>query len=68
MFTRATVVLVRWQSGGPPFGTLQTNVAEKGKQVEFYVQPPAKGGEALRVGRDLFAVPKGARFKFTPER
>jgi len=70
-FATEEVVLVRWQSGGPPFGTLQTKVMEKGREVLFYVQPPPKGGargEALRIGRDLFAVPKGTKVKFASER
>lgn len=74
-FTKEDVVVVNWTTGGPPFGTLKYEMkkAKVGMEVLFYVQgpkfPPGKPavrGRALKLGFDLFAVPK--KIKVTLER
>jgi len=67
-FAKEQILFVRWSSSGPPFGTLRYDVKAEGKThvVEFHIQEPKAKvrGEALRIGADYFAVPKGINGRF----
>jgi len=66
-FTKEEVAFVSFQTGGPPFGQLKYEADAKEKKVEFYVDEPKGGGargRALKLGRELFAVPKGTKTTF----
>jgi hypothetical protein len=60
-FAKEQVVQVRYNTSGPPFGTLEFEVDEKKKAVEFYVKEPKVNvrGQALKLGREFFVVPRG---------
>src|SRR5262245_11691042 len=47
---KKSIAVVRYQTSGPPYGTLQHQV--KDKAIEFYVKAPKAGarGEALKLG------------------
>lgn len=70
--TKEVIVFVSWSSSGPPFGTLQQDVKGKDKErrVEFYVKEPAAKvrGQALKLGADFYAVPRGVPVKFAGTR
>lgn len=67
-FEKEQILFVGWSTSGPPFGMLKFDVKAEGKNhvVEFYIQEPnAKvRGEALRIGTDYIAVPKGISGRF----
>jgi len=66
-FKKEEVAFVNYQVGGPPFGQLKFNADAKEKSVEFYVEEPKGGGirgNAIRLGRDLYAIPKGTKATF----
>src|SRR5262249_43050285 len=70
-FAKEHILFVSWSTSGPPFGTLKFEVkaGDKTHAVEFYIQEPKAKvrGEALRIGADYFAVPKGVNGRFRKE-
>jgi hypothetical protein len=73
-FSKEVIVLVRWETGGPPQGYLGYEV--KGNGVNFFVQGPPlvdeRGIAILRRrllihGADFFAVSKGVTVTFDPQ-
>jgi hypothetical protein len=63
------LVVVRWTTGGPPFGTLEWRVGKESGKIEFYVKEPnvppgSPRGRALKLGQDFFAVPRGSGVMF----
>ena len=71
-FKTEQIVLVSWTTSGPPNGELRYRSSTKRGQlvVDFYVDPP-RGvrvrGERARVGAYIFAIPRDAMVRFTPE-
>lgn len=63
------LVIVPWNTGGPPFGTLQHRESQAHPGwVEFYVQGPrniATRGLSLRLGLGFFAIPKNRQALLT---
>lgn len=59
-FAKEQLVRVRWDTSGPPFGTLEHRVSKDkdGPQVVFHVKEPnvQVRGQALKIGEDYFAV------------
>jgi len=65
-FTKEEVVYFTYHTGGPPFGQPKFTANAKDKKVEFYVLEPKTGarGEALKLGQELYAIPKGAKVSY----
>ena len=61
---KESIAVVRYRTSGPPYGTLHHQV--KDRAIEFYVKAPKAGarGEALKLGFEPFAVPRGQTSRF----
>ncbi|MBI3821324.1 MAG: hypothetical protein HY289_01445 [Planctomycetes bacterium] len=70
-FETHRIVLVSWQTSGPPDGALTYEFKGEGKDraLIFYVKAPnvAARGERLRLGADFFAVPRDVAVKYDPK-
>jgi len=68
-FDRELLVVVGFQTGGPPYGKLKYKIDQKKREVEFYCEEPKLGrnqfrGFAQRSSVDFFAVPAGTKVKW----
>lgn len=64
-FEKEKIVLVSWNTSGPPEGKLMHELVMKNgeKRIVFFVKAPANvliRGQRARLGADFFAVPKEA--------
>ncbi len=68
-------MLVLWETGGPPGGTLHYEV--KGDGLNFFIQAPdpeyvwklrrGDRGRALLFGANFFAIPRGVSVTIEPQ-
>jgi hypothetical protein len=73
-FSKEMIVLVLWETGGPPGGTLNYEV--KGDGLNFFVQAPdpdyvwklrrGSRGKALIYGANFFAIPRDVSVTIEP--
>lgn len=68
-FEKEKLVLVSWNTSGPPEGKLMHELVMKGgeKRIVFFVKAPANvliRGQRARIGADFFAVPRHATLAF----
>jgi hypothetical protein len=74
-FSKEMIVLVLWETGGPPGGTLNYEV--KGDGLNFFVQAPdpeyvwklrrGSRGKALMYGAKFFAIPRDVSVTIEPQ-
>jgi hypothetical protein len=74
-FSKEMIVLVLWETGGPPGGTLTYEV--KGDGLNFFVQEPdpeyvwklrrGSRGKLLMRGANFFAIPRGVPITVEPQ-
>lgn len=74
-FSKEVIVLVLWETGGPPEGTLNYEV--KGDGLNFFVQAPdpeyvwklrrGSRGKLLVYGADFFAIPRDVSVTIEPQ-
>ena len=68
-FDRERLVVVGFDTSGPPYGKLKYRIDQKKREVEFYCEEPKIGrnqfrgfAQSSRVG--IFAVPAGTKVKW----